>query len=233
MILKNSLKHITALKPYHTQSTMLLDVATRRNLELTETIRSKSKKGSLLWLLDKTNTAMGGRVIRQWIQQPLIDSSLIIERLDGVEELYNSPVSMEELRLNLRKIYDLERLISRISYGNANARDLISLKQSLAMLPDIKQVLAQFKSNILSSFYKELDTLEDIYELIEVSIAENPPATLREGSIIKDGYNEQLDKYRLAMTKGKDWLAELEIKERERTGIKNLKIGFNKVLDII
>lgn len=226
---KNSLKHITALKPYHTQSTMLLDPATRRNLELTETIRSKSKKGSLLWLLDKTNTAMGGRVIRQWIQQPLINSSLIIERLDGVEELYNNPVAMEELRLNLRKIYDLERLISRISYGNANARDLISLKQSLAMLPDIKQVLAQFKSNILSSFYEELDTLEDIYELIEVSIAENPPATLREGSIIKDGYNEQLDKYRLAMTKGKDWLAELEIKERERTGIKNLKIGFNKV----
>ncbi|MFY9278140.1 MAG: DNA mismatch repair protein MutS [Caldicoprobacterales bacterium] len=226
---KSSLKHITAIKPYHTQSTMLLDVATRRNLELTETMRNKNKKGSLLWLLDKTNTAMGGRILRQWIQQPLTNSSLIIERLDGVEELYNNPIAMEELRLNLRNIYDLERLIGRISYGNANARDLISLKQSLAMLPGIKQVLGQFKSIILGSFYNELDILEDIFQLIEVSIDEDPPITLREGSIIKDGYNEELDKYRLAMTKGKDWLAELEKKERERTGIKNLKIGFNKV----
>ncbi|NLI60832.1 MAG: DNA mismatch repair protein MutS [Clostridiales bacterium] len=226
---KTLLKHITSIKPYQTQSSMVLDISTRRNLELTETIRGKSKKGSLLWLLDKSNTAMGGRLLRQWIQQPLTKSNQIMDRLDGVEELVENPIAMEELKDKLKKIYDLERLVGRVAYGNANARDLISLKQSLAVLPTIKNVLADFKSRILSGFYANLDLLEDIFELIDCSIDENPPITLRDGSIIKDGFNEQLDKYRLAMSRGKDWLAGLEKEERERTGIKNLKIGFNKV----
>lgn len=226
---KNALKHITSIRPYQMESSMVLDISTRRNLELTETLRGKTKKGSLLWLLDRTNTAMGSRLIRQWIQQPLTESQLIIDRLDAVEELSQNPIAMEELRLNLRKVYDLERLMGRIAYGNANARDLISLKQSLAMLPAIKEVLAGFKSNILKNSYEDFDLLQDVHELIEISIDDNPPITVKDGSIIKDGYNEELDRYRQGMSKGKDWLAELEKVERERTGIKNLKVGFNKV----
>jgi DNA mismatch repair protein MutS len=226
---KKALKHITYIKPYQMESSMVLDASTRRNLELTETIRTKTKKGSLLWLLDKTNTAMGGRLIRQWIQQPLTKSHLINMRLDGVEELTKNPIAMEELKETLRNIYDLERLIGRISYGNANARDLISLKQSLVMLPAIKKILAGFSSEILKGFYEKFDLLQDVYQLIESSIDDNPPVTIKDGFIIKDGYNEQLDKYRQAMAKGKDWLVKIEKDERERTGIKNLRVGFNKV----
>jgi DNA mismatch repair protein MutS len=208
---------------------MVLDAATRVNLELTETIRSKTKKGSLLWLLDKTNTAMGGRLIRQWVQQPLIDSHLITQRLDAVEELCENPIAMEGLRQHLRMIYDLERLMGRISYGSANARDLISLKQSITVLPMIEEIIAGLESDIFKDSHRSFDLLQDVFVLIENAINENPPITIRDGSIIKDGYNEELDKYREAMTKGKDWLAELEKKEKERTGINNLKVGFNKV----
>lgn len=226
---KNALNHITAIKPYQAESSMILDTATRCNLELTETIRGKTKKGSLLWLLDKTNTAMGGRLIKQWIQQPLINPVKINKRLDGVEELVKNPIAMEELRIGLNQIYDLERLMGRISYGNANARDLISLKQSLAILPTLKDTISKFDSVILQESYENFDLLQDIFELIEKSIDDNPPVTIKEGSIIKNGYSEKLDKYRHAMFKGKDWLAEFESEERERTGIKNLKVGFNKV----
>jgi len=226
---KNALKHITSIKSYHPESYMVLDASTRRNLELTETIRGKEKKGSLLWLLDKTNTAMGGRLLKKWIQQPLIDVESIEKRLGGVEELFNNSLLMDELQELLKKVYDLERLASRISLGTANARDLLSLKQSLSVLPDIKSALKSSQSMILKELYKDLDLLEDIHKLIEESINENPPLTIKEGSIIKDGYNPQLDKYREAMTKGKTWIAALEQKERERTGIKNLKVGFNKV----
>lgn len=226
---KKALQHITAIRSYIPESYMVLDAATRRNLELVETMRGKEKKGSLLWLLDKTNTAMGGRLLKKWVQQPLIDVEAINKRLSGVEELFNNSLLMDELQELLRKVYDLERLIGRISFGTANARDLLSLKQSIGVLPSIKKLLSSCKSEILQEFYNELDLLEDVYDLIDKSIDENPPLTIKEGSIIKDGYNAQLDKYREAMYKGKEWIADLERKERERTGIKNLKIGFNKV----
>jgi len=226
---KNSLHHINTIKVYHMESYMILDSATRRNLELTETIRDKNKRGSLLWLLDKTNTAMGGRLLRKWVQQPLLCKAEIDERLDAVEELMGNSVMMQELRELLQQIYDIERLMGRISYGNANARDLLSLKQSLRVLPSIKQLLSQCRSKLLTSLYQDLDLLQDIYDLIEASISEEAPVTVKEGSIIKDGYNEQLDRYREAITNGKNWIAALEQKERERTGIKNLKVGFNKV----
>ena len=172
---------------------------------------------------------MGGRLIRQWIQQPLIDSHLINQRLDTVEELCENPIAMEDLRQHLRMIYDLERLMGRISYGSANARDLISLKQSIAVLPTVEEIIEGFQSDIFKVFHKDFDLLQDIFVLIENAIDENPPITIRDGSIIKDGYNVELDKYREAMTKGKDWLADLEKKEKERTGINNLRVGFNKV----
>ena len=226
---KKALQHIAAIKSYIPESYMVLDIATRRNLELVETMRGKEKKGSLLWLLDKTNTAMGGRLLKKWIQQPLINVEAINKRLNGVEELFNNPLLMDELQELLKKVYDLERLMGRISFGTANARDLLSLKQSISVLPSIKKLLGSCKSEILQEFYNELDLLEDIYDLIEKSINENPPLTIKEGSIIKDGYDIQLDKYRQAMYKGKEWIADLERRERERTGIKNLKIGFNKV----
>jgi len=226
---KGALTHITRIKAYHLESYMVLDAATRRNLELTETIRGKDKKGSLLWLLDKTCTAMGGRLIRKWIQQPLIDSKEIEYRLDGVQELYEDQILLDDLVSQLKRVYDLERLIARISYGTANARDLISLKQSVSNLPEIKKLLASCRSNILNDAGSNLDPLEDLYDLIERSIADNPPITIKEGNIIKTGYNQQLDQYRRAMHEGKTWIASLEQKEREATGIKNLRVGFNKV----
>ncbi|SFP61203.1 DNA mismatch repair protein MutS [Caldicoprobacter faecalis] len=226
---KNALRHITRIKPYYLESYMVLDAATRRNLELTETIRGKDKRGSLLWLLDKTSTAMGGRLIRKWIQQPLIKKEEIEYRLDGVEELCSDRILLDDLCAMLKRVYDLERLMARISYGTANARDLLSLKQSVKNLPDIKKLLEHCKSAILKDAYVNLDTLDDIYNLIEESIAEDPPPTIKEGNIIKDGYDAQLDQYRRAMREGKEWIASLEQKEREKTGIKNLRVGFNKV----
>lgn len=226
---KNSLAQLTKITPYSTGKYMIIDSFTRRNLELVETLREKQKKGSLLWVLDKTKTAMGARYLRQIIEQPLVNKKQIIKRQDAIEEFNNNIITREELREYLNPVYDLERLISRVAYKTANPRDLISLKSSLSMLPHIKTLLKSTKSELLQECFDNLDTLEDIFELIENSITEEPPIQIKEGGIIKDGFNEEIDKLRRAKTDGKTWLAELEASERERTGIKNLKIKFNKV----
>lgn len=226
---KNALQHINKIQTYHVDSYMVLDFHTRRNLELIETMRSKQKKGSLLWLLDKTNTAMGGRLLKNWIQQPLTDVSKINRRLDAIEELTKDQFLMEALKENLTLVYDLERLASKICYGTVNARDLISLKESVGVLPGIKNSLAGCTSDLLKDIHENLDTLEDIYSLIDESIMDNPPITIKEGNVIKDNFNEQLDHYRKALTEGKNWIASLELKEKEQTDIKTLKVGFNKV----
>lgn len=226
---KTSLSHITHLYPYLTDKYMLLDSSTRRNLELTETLRDKSKRGSLIWVLDKTKTAMGGRLLRSYIEQPLINKIDIEERLDALSELNNDSISRDELREYLNPIYDLERLLGRISYKTANPRDLIAFKSSLKMLPHIKNIVRDFTSNELKSIFDDLDDLRDICALIEESIIDEPPIAVREGGIIKDGFNEDIDKLKKAKTDGRLWLSSLEEEDRERTGIKNLKIKYNKV----
>jgi DNA mismatch repair protein MutS len=226
---KSSLSHITKLTPYTYEKFMLLDSSTVRNLELTETIREKQKKGSLLWVLDKTKTAMGARLLRNYMEQPLIDYDLINQRLDGVSQLKDNMITREEIREYLNPIYDLERLMSKISYKSANPRDLIAFRSSLSMLPHIKYLMKQFESGLLKDIYEELDPLSDIFDLIENSIAEEPPLGVKEGGIIKEGFHEEVDRLRKAKTEGKDWLMDLETKERELTGIKNLKIRYNRV----
>lgn len=227
---KISLDHITSIKPYIPNSYMLLDRSTRRNLELCETMREKSKRGSLFWVLDKTKTAMGARMLRNSIEQPLLDIEKINQRLDTITSLNENAISREELREYLTPIYDLERLISKISYRSANPRDLIAFRQSLSMLPHIKYLLNSFEGNsLLTEYGKSLDDMTDICSLIEASIDEETPLTVREGGIIKDGYHEEIDRLRHAKTDGKKWLAELLEVEKERTGIKNLRIKFNKV----
>ncbi len=226
---KRDLSHITRLSIYATGKYMLLDSSTRRNLELTETLREKQKRGSLLWVIDKTKTAMGARLLRKFIEQPLIDRQEIERRLDAVEELKNNAISREELREYLSSIYDLERLVCKITYQSANPRDLIAFERSLKMLPHIKYILQEMKSPLLRELYDGLDTLEDLCELVENAVKEEPPVAMREGGIIKEGYNEEVDRLRSAKSDGKEWLAKLEADEREKTGIKNLKIRFNKV----
>ncbi len=226
---KNSLMHLTKLTPYVTSKFMLLDSSTRRNLELVETLREKQKRGSLLWVLDKTKTAMGARLLRNFMEQPLIEKEQINFRLDAIEELNENVITREEIREYLNPIYDLERLISKVSYKSANPRDLISFKASLAMLPHIKFLLKSFHSNQLAEIYDCLDPMEDICELIETSIMEDAPLTVREGGLIKDGYFEEVDILRRAKTEGKDWLADLESREKEATNIKNLRVKYNKV----
>ena len=226
---KNDLTHFTHLIPYLPSKFMLLDSSTRRNLELVETLREKQKRGSLLWVLDKTKTAMGGRCLRSYIEQPLIEKDEINARLDAIEELNKDTVSRDELREYLNPIYDLERLLGRISYKTANPRDLIAFASSLKMLPHIKTVLGGFEKQLLSQINEEIDALQDIYHLINDAITEEPPILVREGGIIKDGFNELIDNLRKAKTEGKNWIAKLEEDDRQRTGIKNLKIKFNKV----
>ncbi len=226
---KRELTHINHLRTYSVQDFMVLDMATRRNLELTETLRDKSYRGSLLWVLDHTQTAMGGRLLRKWLEQPLIRKAAIDERLDCVENLVNDPMLSTELKEMLSGIYDMERLMGRISYGSANARDLIALKTSLKALPGIKLVLQDLEAKGFRSIENELDTLEDIAALLEASIQEDPPISVREGDLIKTGYNELVDRYRSAATDGKQWLADLEAREKQATGIKNLKVGYNRV----
>ena len=226
---KSYLSHITQLTPYTYEKYMLLDSSTVRNLELIETIREKAKKGSLLWVLDKTRTAMGARLLRSYMEQPLIDFDMINQRLDAVAELKENMISREEIREYLNPIYDLERLMSKISYKSANPRDLIAFTSSLSMLPHIKFLLQSFDSELLKEVFEQLDTLEDINSLIQASIAEEPPINLKEGGIIKEGYHEEVDRLRKAKTEGKDWLMDLETKEREATGIKNLRIRYNRV----
>lgn len=226
---KVKLEHINKIKLYTTSKYMTLDISARRNLELTERMKDNSKKGTLLWVLDKTSTSMGGRLIRRWINEPLIDITEINKRLNAVEELKNSLILRGDTVEALKKVYDIERLVGKISYGNANARDMISLKNSLKQLPELKTVLARTKTELLQNLYLNLDVLEDIHKLIDEAIIEEPPLTITEGGIIKLGYNEDVDKYKTAMTEGKNWLVQLEAREKEETGIKNLKVGFNKV----
>ena len=226
---KNSLAHFTHISPYLTSAFMLLDSSTRRNLELCETLREKQKRGSLLWVLDKTKTAMGGRQLRTWIEQPLIKKDEIEKRLDAVQELCKDGVSRDEIREYLNPVYDLERLLGKVSYGSANPRDLIAFRNSLQMLPPIKTVVSGFEKEYLKELSKQIDTLQDLCSLIEASIQEEPPIATKEGGIIKDGFHSQVDSLRQAKTEGKNWLAQLEDEDRERTGIKNLKIKYNKV----
>lgn len=226
---KTNLDHINTIKIYSITKYMALDINARRNLELTEKMRDKSKKGTLLWVLDKTSTSMGGRLLRRWINDPLIDVKQINKRLDSVKELKDGLILRGDITESLKKVYDIERLSGKIAYGNANGRDLISLKNSVAQLPEIKQILAKTESPLLKDLYEELDTLQDIYELIEDSIVEEPPISVKEGGIIKLGYDEEIDTLKKATTEGKTWIVNLEAKEREETGIKGLKVGFNKV----
>lgn len=226
---KTSLAHFTHLYPYLTNRYMLLDSSTRRNLELTETLREKQKRGSLLWVLDKTRTAMGARTMRQFITQPLIDKTEIENRLDSVEALCQNAITRDEIREYLSPIYDLERLLGKVSYKSANPRDLIAFRNSLKMLPHIRTLLKDFDQTLLVKIYEEIDDLSDICTLIENAIEEEPPIASKEGGIIKDGFDDTIDTLRSAKTEGKDWLAKLEEEDRERTGIKNLRIRYNKV----
>lgn len=226
---KTPLNHFTHIYPYLTSKYMLLDSSTRRNLELTETLREKQKRGSLLWVLDKTKTAMGARMLRTWLEQPLIEKDEIDKRLDAVDEFCKKPVVRDEIREYLNPVYDLERLLGKVSYKTANPRDLLAFRNSLSMLPHIKTVLGECTAEYLVKIEKETDALEDICSLIRDSIVEEPPVSIREGGIIKEGFDEDIDKLRHAKTEGKTWLAELEETDRERTGIKNLRIKYNKV----
>lgn len=226
---KNNLTNLTHITPYTSGKYMMLDSSTRRNLELCETLREKQKRGSLLWVLDKTKTAMGARTLRKYVEQPLIDRKEIERRLDAVQELKEQTISREEIREYLSPVYDLERLITKITYGTANPRDLTAFRTSLEMLPPIRYILQEMNCDLLKSIMEELDPLEDLCSLITNAIREEPPIAMKEGNIIRDGYNEEVDKLRRAKSDGKDWLAKLENDEREKTGIKNLRIKYNKV----
>jgi DNA mismatch repair protein MutS len=227
---KTALSHITKLTPYTYEKFMLLDSSTVRNLELTESIRDKQKRGSLLWVLDKTKTAMGARLLRNYLEQPLIDHEMIIQRLSAVNQLKENMITREEIREYLNPIYDLERLMGKISYKSANPRDLIAFKSSLEMLPHIKFLIKNIDdSQLIKDIYNELDDLSDIYMLITKAIEDEPPMNVKEGGIIRTAYNNEVDRLRSAKTEGKDWLMELEAKEKETTGIKNLRIKYNRV----
>ena len=226
---KNSLEHINKLEIYSIDDYMTIDSSTRRNLELTETLRDKNRKGSLLWVLDKTKTAMGARLLKNYIEQPLIMEDEINNRLDAIEAFNNDVITRDEIREYLNPIYDMERLMTRISLRTANPRDLIAFKSSLKLLPFIKRLVAAFDTTLFKKMYEDLDELTDLYELLESSINEEPPILIREGGIFKDGYLNDIDVLKNAKTDGKTWLADLEAREREKTGIKNLKVKYNKV----
>ncbi len=225
---KTSLNNITQIHPYIAKKFMMLDSSSRRNLELTETIRDKQKKGSLLGVLDRTKTAMGGRLLRTFLEEPLIDDAEIIKRQDAIEEFYKNAICRDELREYLNPVYDLERLLARVSFGSANPRDLISLASSLRMLPHMITAISDMHSAMIDEIRSDFDPLADIESLITASIKDEPPLTIRDGDIIKDGFDEEIDKLRVAKTEGKKWLAQLEESEKERTGIKGLKIKYHK-----
>ncbi len=226
---KTDISHINSVSYYSIGEFMNMDAGTRRNLELTETMRTKNKKGSLLWVLDMTQTSMGGRRLRTWIEQPLINCGAINKRLGGVEEFVKNVVVRSNVRDLLKNVMDMERLIGKVVCRSANARDLIALRNSFKILPSLKFEISGCKSVIINEIYNMTDTLEDICGLIDAGICENPPLTIRDGGIIKENYSEKLDGYRWALRDGKGWLADLEAREKEKTGIKNLKVGFNKV----
>ncbi len=225
----SSLSQLSKLTAYTAGAFMLLDSSTRRNLELCETLREKHKRGSLLWVLDKTKTAMGARTLRKYIEQPLISRAAIVKRQKAVEELKDNAIARDEIREYLSPVYDLERLVSKITYQSANPRDIVSFRSSLSMLPHIKYILGEMKGALLKELYEKLDPLEELCELAGQAVVDDPPIAMKEGGIIKDGYNEEVDKLRRAKSDGKEWLAKLEQKEREKTGIKNLRIKYNKV----
>ena len=226
---KTSLEHFTHLYPYLISKYMLLDSSTRRNLELVETLREKQKKGSLLWVLDKTKTAMGARMLRTFLEQPLIDRESIEKRLDAVEALCRNALLRDEIREYLHPVYDLERLLGKVSYRTANPRDFLALQSSLAMLPHIRTVLQELDTCALREIMEQIDNLQDIGSLIASAIVEEPPLSIREGGIIKEGFDADIDNLRHAKTEGKTWLAQLEEEDRARTGIKNLRIKYNKI----
>ncbi len=226
---KSNLDHILSLSPYSTGKFMILDGFTRRNLEITETMREKQKRGSLLWVLDKTKTAMGSRLLRSFLRQPLIDEEKITERLDAVDNMSQNPVDRDELREYLGPVYDLERLLGRISYKTVNPRDMIAFKDSLGMLPPVRMAIEGFDGSLLGGIKDGFDALEDLHDLIESAIVDEPPLALKEGGIIREGFSPEADRLRSAKTEGRQWLLDLEARERDRTGIKNLKIKYNKV----
>ncbi len=227
----SSLSHINHIETYSVDSFMILDSATRRNLELTETLRDKQKRGSLLWVLDKTKTAMGARKLREFVEQPLLYKDAIEKRLDAIEAINKELIVREELREYLNTIYDLERLLTRIALKTANPRDLLAFKTSIQYLPDIYNLLRELPCERINEIYEDYDSLEDLYDLLEQAIVEEPPVSIKEGGIFKQGYRDEIDELRLAKTECKTWLADLESKEREKTGIKGLKIKYNKVFD--
>ena len=224
-----SLEHINTITIYNLSKYMSLDINARRNLEITEKMRDKTKKGTLLWVLDKTSTSMGGRLLRRWLNDPLLDVVEIQERLDAVKELKDNMMLRGDITETLKRVYDIERLAGKMAYGNANARDMITLKNSLEKLPEVKQVLEQCQSSKLKELNNNLDELNDIFELIDKAIVEEPPMTVKDGGIIKIGYDPEIDILKRASTEGKSWLAQLEADEKQKTGIKTLKVGYNKV----
>lgn len=226
---KNTLDHINSIFFYEPENYMIMDINTRANLEILETIKSRDKKGALIGILDKTKTAMGGRLLKKWLEQPLLDKKAINYRLNIVDYFYNNLMLLDDIRRILNNVYDIERLISKISNGNCNGRDLISLKTSIVNLPSIKKLLINTDNNDLKKIGYEIDDLEDIYLLIDKSIDENPPITVKEGGLIKGGFNPKLDEFRESSLKGKEWLSNLELEEKNKTGIKNLKIGYNRI----
>ena len=226
---KVDMKHISNIEYYSSEKYMALDMIARRNLEITETIRDRSKRGSLLWVLDKTSTSMGGRLLRRWLEKPLMDVNEIQRRLESVEELKESAMRRGNITEVLNRVYDIERLTGKISYGTVNAKDMVALKNSLQQLPSLKEILVNFKSDLLKNLYEDLDTLEDVSKLIDDAIVDDPPVSVKEGGIIKIDYDDEVKKLRTASTEGKNWVIALEAREREATGIKNLKVGFNKV----
>ena len=225
----SALNQINSINLYFVDQYMVIDSSTRRNLELTETMREKAKRGSLLWVLDKTKTAMGARKLRKFVDQPLLSKERILDRYDAIEALNNDLMTRDEMREYLSAIYDLERLMTRISIKTANPRDLLSFKNSLKYLPYIKDLISNLKGNIFRSIYEDYDTLDDIYDTLEAAISEDAPLTIKEGGIFKDGFSKQIDDFKLRKSNSKNLLAELEEKERQNSGIKNLKIKFNKV----
>ena len=226
---KISLTNINDIEVYSLVDFMTIDLSSRRNLELTENLREKSKKGSLLWVLDKTETSMGSRMLRRWIEEPLVNKEKITLRLNAVEELFNDLSLNDSLKEALHDIYDIERILGKISNKNANAKDLIALKTSIGKIPNVKGIIENCTSSLLRNYHNNLDDLRDIYDLLEKSIKEDPSLTLKDGDLINDGFNGEIDELRLAKTNGKDWISSLENREREFTGIKSLKVGFNKV----
>ncbi|MCT8975470.1 DNA mismatch repair protein MutS [Clostridium sp. CX1] len=226
---KTSLNHINEFNYYSIVDYLSIDSNSRRNLELTESLREKSKKGSLLWVMDKTNTAMGGRQLRKWIEQPLIDKTSIQKRLDSVEEILSNMSIHEDLKDALKEIYDIERLVGKISSKSVNAKELIFLKNSIEKIPYVKNILGFFQSGLMADMYENLDELQDIYKLLDEAILESPSISVKEGNIIKEGYNKEVDEFKIAKAHGKEWIASLENSEREITGIKSLKVGYNKI----